>query len=68
MPPIGYVRDGGPIKTEEDPLHPTAPRNAEQSWAAMAYLDRAVRDFGGIVLRYGGFYGAAKRRAHRAAA
>jgi len=54
-----YVREGGPIKTEEDPLHPTAPRNAEQSWAAMAYLDRAVGEFGGIVLRYGGFYGAA---------
>jgi 2-alkyl-3-oxoalkanoate reductase len=54
-----YVREGGPIKTEEDPLHATAPRNAEQSWAAMAYLDRAVSDFGGIVLRYGGFYGAA---------
>jgi nucleoside-diphosphate-sugar epimerase len=54
-----YVREGGPAKTEDDPLDPTPPKNAQQSWAAMDYLDRAVTDFGGIVLRYGLFYGAA---------
>lgn len=54
-----YARQGGPIKTEDDPLHPTAPANAQQSFAAMNYLEQAVTDFGGIVLRYGGFYGAA---------
>jgi len=52
-----YVRAGGPIKTEADPLDPTPPPNTQQSFAAMAYLDRAVTDFGGIALRYGGFYG-----------
>ena len=54
-----YVREGGPVKTEGDPLDPDAPRNAEKSYAAMNYLDKAVADFGGIVLRYGAFYGAA---------
>jgi 2-alkyl-3-oxoalkanoate reductase len=54
-----YARQGGPIKTEDDPLHPTAPANAQESFAAMNYLEQAVIDFGGIVLRYGGFYGAA---------
>jgi 2-alkyl-3-oxoalkanoate reductase len=54
-----YVREGGPIKTEDDPLHPTAPKNMEESWAAMAHLEQAVIDFGGIALRYGAFYGAA---------
>jgi nucleoside-diphosphate-sugar epimerase len=54
-----YVRDGGPVKTEDDPLDPTAPGNARESWAAMDYLDKVITDFGGIVLRYGVFYGAA---------
>jgi 2-alkyl-3-oxoalkanoate reductase len=58
--PYRYVREGGPIKTEDDPLDPTPPPNTQQSFAAMAYLDRAVTDFGGIALRYGGFYGDAK--------
>jgi nucleoside-diphosphate-sugar epimerase len=52
-----YVRTGGPIKTEDDPLDPTPAPNTQQSSAAMAYLDQAVTDFGGIALRYGGFYG-----------
>ena len=52
-----YVRAGGPIKTEDDPLDPTPAPNTQQSSAAMAYLDQAVTDFGGIALRYGGFYG-----------
>jgi nucleoside-diphosphate-sugar epimerase len=54
-----YAREGGSIKTEEDRLDPTPPPNTEQSSAAMTYLEQAVTDFGGIVLRYGGFYGAA---------
>jgi 2-alkyl-3-oxoalkanoate reductase len=52
-----YLRAGGPIKTEDDPLDATAPPNTQESWAAMAYLEQAVIDFGGIALRYGGFYG-----------
>ncbi len=53
-----YLRAGEPIKTEDDPLDPRSPRNTQQSWAAMTYLEQAVTDFGGIALRYGGFYGA----------
>jgi len=56
--PYRYIRAGGPIKTEDDPLDPAPPPNTQLSFAAMAYLDRAVTDFGGIALRYGGFYGA----------
>src|SRR5215475_1180495 len=52
-----YARQGGPIKTEQDPLDPTPPRAMRQTDAAMAYLDRAVTDAGGIALRYGNFYG-----------
>ena len=54
-----YVREGGPVKTEDDPLDPDPPANARQSWVAMEYLDRAVTEAGGIILRYGVFYGAA---------
>jgi 2-alkyl-3-oxoalkanoate reductase len=54
-----YVREGGPVKTEDDPLDPAPPPNTLQSHAAMRHLDRAVTDGGGIVLRYGAFYGAA---------
>ena len=53
-----YAREGGPVKTEDDPLDPTPPKNAGETYAAMAHLDNAVTDFGGIALRYGGFYGA----------
>jgi nucleoside-diphosphate-sugar epimerase len=54
-----YVREGGMVKTEEDPLDPSPPRHTEQSNAAMRHLEQAVTAAGGIVLRYGGFYGAA---------
>ena len=57
--PWRYAREGGPVKTEDDPLDPTPPRNAQQTFGAMAHLEQAVTDFGGIALRYGGFYGAA---------
>jgi nucleoside-diphosphate-sugar epimerase len=54
-----YAREGGPIKTEEDPLDPTPAKYFRQSAAALAYLEQAVTGFGGIALRYGAFYGAA---------
>jgi 2-alkyl-3-oxoalkanoate reductase len=54
-----YLREGGPVKTEDDPLDPSPPANAQQSFAAMTYLEKVVTEFGGIVLRYGLFYGAA---------
>ena len=53
------AREGGPVKTEDDPLDPNPPANARQSFAAMAYLDQVVTGAGGIALRYGVFYGAA---------
>jgi nucleoside-diphosphate-sugar epimerase len=54
-----YAREGGPVKTEDDPLDATPPKGFRQSAAAMAHLEEAVTDFGGIALRYGAFYGAA---------
>ena len=55
---LRYARDGGPAKTETDPLDPAPVKAAQETNAAMAHLDRAVADAGGIALRYGGFYGA----------
>ena len=54
-----YAREGGPVKTEDDPLDPAPAKNFRRGAAAMAYLEQAVTDFGGIALRYGAFYGAA---------
>ena len=56
--PYRYAREGGPVKTEDDPLDPIPPPNTQESYAAMTYVDDAVTGFGGIALRYGGFYGA----------
>ena len=55
--PFRYARETGMVKTEDDPLDPSPPAGARETNAAMAYLDRAVTDAGGIALRYGGFYG-----------
>jgi nucleoside-diphosphate-sugar epimerase len=55
-----YVRTGGPVKSEEDPLDPTPAREMRDSWAAIRHLEQAVLGAEwteGIVLRYGGFYG-----------
>jgi nucleoside-diphosphate-sugar epimerase len=57
--PYRYVREGGPVKTEDDPLDPRVPANARETFAAMSHLERAVTEAGGIALRFGGFYGAA---------
>jgi nucleoside-diphosphate-sugar epimerase len=54
-----YAREGGPVKTEDDPLDPAPLRTARETSAAMRHLDEAVAGAGGIALRYGGFYGAA---------
>ena len=37
-----YARQGGLIKTEDDPLDPTPPTTFRQSAAAMTYLEQAV--------------------------
>jgi 2-alkyl-3-oxoalkanoate reductase len=54
-----YAREGGMVKTEDDPLDPRPLSNTVETNTAMRHLDEAVTDAGGIVLRYGGFYGAA---------
>jgi nucleoside-diphosphate-sugar epimerase len=53
-----YAREGGPVKTEADPLDPRPLAGMSQVLAALEHLERAVTRAGGIVLRYGGFYGA----------
>ena len=57
--PWRFAREGGPVKTEDDPLDPSPPRSLARAHAAMLHLERATAEFGGIALRYGGFYGAA---------
>jgi 2-alkyl-3-oxoalkanoate reductase len=52
-----YARVGGPVKTEDDPLDAHPPAVMAETLAAMAHLDKAVTDAGGIALRYGNFYG-----------
>jgi len=52
------LRAGGMVKTEDDPLDPDPPADMRESHAAMRHLEQAVTESGGIVLRYGGFYGA----------
>ncbi len=52
-----YAREGGPAKSEEDPLDPDPPAAMRETFAAMRHLEEAVASFDGIVLRYGGFYG-----------
>src|SRR6266540_3414365 len=55
---LRYARAGGPVKNEDNPLDPNPAKGARETNAAMAHLDEAVTDAGGIALRYGGFYGA----------
>jgi nucleoside-diphosphate-sugar epimerase len=55
-----YARTGGAVKTEEDPLDPSPPREIREALAAVRHLEAAVlgaRWTEGIVLRYGAFYG-----------
>jgi nucleoside-diphosphate-sugar epimerase len=52
-----YARDGGPVKSEDDPLDPAPPKGIQETHAAIRRLERMVLEAGGIVLRYGGFYG-----------
>jgi nucleoside-diphosphate-sugar epimerase len=55
-----YARTGGPVKSEEDPLDTTPPREMRETQAAIRYVEQAVLGATwteGIVLRYGAFYG-----------
>ena len=54
------IRQGGPVKTEDDPLDPDPPAAQRESLAAIEYVERVVpaaAPVQGIVLRYGSFYG-----------
>lgn len=53
-----YAREGGPVKSETDPVDHTPVEAMAESVAAMRRLDEAVADAGGAALRYGIFYGA----------
>jgi nucleoside-diphosphate-sugar epimerase len=52
-----YARQGGPVKTEDDPLDPTPVPAMRETLDAIRHLEHAALDAGGIALRYGGFYG-----------
>ena len=54
---MAYAREGGPIKTEADPLDPAPAPAMLDTFAAIRHLEEAVVGAGGIALRYGGFYG-----------
>lgn len=55
-----YARQGGPVKSEEDPLDPHPPEQFRNTLEAIRHLEAAVsgaEGLEGLVLRYGGFYG-----------
>src|ERR1700722_6902052 len=55
-----FARVGALVKTEDDPLDSTPPREFEHSLHAIRHLESAVAQasaFEGVVLRYGAFYG-----------
>lgn len=55
-----FAREGGPVKTEEDPLDPDPPGSFSKTLAAIRYLEDTVwraADLQALALRYGIFYG-----------
>ncbi len=52
-----YAREGGPVKTEDDPLDPDPPAAMRPTLDAIRELESAVLAAQGTVLRYGAFYG-----------
>jgi nucleoside-diphosphate-sugar epimerase len=51
------IRQGGWVKTEEDPLDPMTGTGAQRSMEALRHVEDAVGKAGGAVMRYGAFYG-----------
>jgi nucleoside-diphosphate-sugar epimerase len=51
------IREGGWVKTEEDPLDPETGTMARKGAEAIRHVEDTVLGAGGAVLRYGGFYG-----------
>ena len=55
-----FAREGGPVKSEDDPLDPTPPASFSKTLAAIRYLEDTVRratDVEAFALRYGILYG-----------
>jgi 2-alkyl-3-oxoalkanoate reductase len=52
-----YAREGGPVKSEDDPLDPTPVPAMRETLAAIRHLEQSAVGAGGLALRYGGFYG-----------
>lgn len=55
-----FARQGGPVKSEEDPLDPNPPASFSKTLAAIRSLEEAVergKDVEALALRYGFFYG-----------
>ncbi len=50
------IREGGWVKTEEDPVDP-GPASARKGAEALRHLENVVAEAGGAVLRYGSLYG-----------
>jgi 2-alkyl-3-oxoalkanoate reductase len=56
-----YARTGGPVKSEDDPRDADLPADGRALADAIRYLEETVTAIDwadGVVLRYGGFYGA----------
>lgn len=55
-----YAREGGPARSEDDPLDPSPPEAMRRTLDAIRYLESTVveaKGIEGLALRYGGFYG-----------
>jgi nucleoside-diphosphate-sugar epimerase len=53
-----FAREGAAVKSEEDELDPSPVPAMRETLAAIRHLEEAVVGADGMVLRYGGFYGA----------
>lgn len=51
------IREGGWVKTEEDPLDPQTGTSGEPGAKALRHVEASVVKAGGAALRYGWFYG-----------
>lgn len=54
------IREGGPVKTEADPLDPNPPKHLQETAHAIQQQEKmveATEDLETVVLRYGSFYG-----------
>src|SRR5437763_265766 len=64
-----FARQGGLIKTEDDPLDPNPPKPARRTLDAIRELESLVisaRELDGLILRYGFFYGPGTSLGHGA--